>query len=323
MSGRLLVTGAAGFIGSHACHAFLHKGWQVAGIDNFDPFYDRRMKEEGIAGLRNHKGFRFTEGDIRDVGVLEPAMRGADVVLHLAALAGVQPSIDDPESYVSVNVGGTAALLEVCRTVGVRRVVFGSSSSVYGDAARVPFSEEDPAVAPISPYAATKRAGELQCAVYTHLYDFRVAVLRFFTVYGHRQRPDLAIHKFTRLISTDQTIRQLGDGSSERDYTHVDDIVAGVMAAVDWTRQEGPVCEIINLGESTRVRLSYLIELIGHALHREPRVQVCPPAPGDVYRTCADISKAKRLLAYDPQITIEDGIPQFVDWYRTAYGHAA
>lgn len=323
MSGRLLVTGAAGFIGSHACHAFLHKGWQVAGIDNFDPFYERRIKEDGIAGLRKHKGFRFTEGDIRDVGVLEPAIRGADVVLHLAALAGVQPSIDDPESYVSVNVGGTATLLEVCRTVGVRRVVFGSSSSVYGDAAPVPFSEEDAAVAPISPYAATKRAGELQCAVYTHLYDFRVAVLRFFTVYGPRQRPDLAIHKFTRLISTDQTIRQLGDGSSERDYTHVDDIVAGVVAAVDWARQEGPACEIVNLGESTRVRLSYLIELIGHALHKQPRVRVCPPAPGDVHRTCADISKAKRLLAYDPQVTIEDGIQRFVDWYRTAHGYAA
>ena len=322
VTGRLLITGAAGFIGSHACHAFLERGWDVTGIDNFDPFYERQIKEQGIADLADHEAFRFVEGDIREPSVLTPILAHVNVVLHLAARAGVRPSIEDPVLYESVNVVGTATLLEACRLAGVRRFVFGSSSSVYGDETPTPFSEEAPAVTPISPYAATKRAGELQCMVYTHLHGFRIASLRLFTVYGARQRPDLAIHKFTRLISTGAAIPQFGDGSSERDYTHVDDILTGIVAAVDWTGQDTPACEIVNLGESKTVRLSYLIELIGRALELEPRVDIHSPAPGDVRRTFADISKARRLFGYDPRICIEDGIPQFVDWYRKHHGRA-
>ena len=320
MTGRLLITGAAGFIGSHACRAFLERGWEVIGIDNFDPFYERQIKEQGLAGLAGHEAFRFVEGDIRESGALASVLEGVDAVLHLAARAGVRPSIEDPVSYESVNVVGTATLLEACRLAGVRRFVFGSSSSVYGDETPTPFSEDAPAVTPISPYAATKRAGELQCMVYAHLHGFRIVSLRFFTVYGARQRPDLAIHKFTRLISMGAPIQQFGDGSSERDYTHVDDILTGIVAAIDWTVQDAPACEIVNLGESKTVRLSYLIELIGRALEMEPRVEIHPPAPGDVRRTFADISKARRLFGYDPRIGIEDGIPQFVDWYRKDYG---
>lgn len=322
MTGRLLITGAAGFIGSHACRAFLERGWQVTGIDNFDPFYERQIKEQGIADLADHEAFRFVEGDIRESGALMPVLADVDAVLHLAARAGVRPSIEDPVLYESVNVVGTATLLEACRLAGVRRFVFGSSSSVYGDETPTPFSEEAPAVTPISPYAATKRAGELQCMVYAHLHGFRIASLRLFTVYGARQRPDLAIHKFTRLISTGAAISQFGDGSSERDYTHVDDILTGIVAAVDWTDRDVSACEIVNLGESKTVRLSYLIELIGRALEMEPTVNIHPPAPGDVRRTFADISKARRLFGYDPRIGIEDGIQQFVRWYRKDNGRA-
>jgi UDP-glucuronate 4-epimerase len=315
-----LVTGAAGFIGSHTCHAFLERGWQVTGIDNFDPFYDRRIKEEGIAALHGEAGFRLVEGDIRDTNVVGEALESVDVVLHLAARAGVRPSIEDPELYVSVNVGGTATLLEACNRAGVRRFVFGSSSSVYGDSTPAPFGEDAVAMDPISPYAATKRAGELHCKVYAHLYDFRIAALRFFTVYGPRQRPDLAIHKFTRLISDGAPIVQFGDGLSERDYTHVEDILQGTVAAVEWAMQEGPAFEIFNLGESKTVRLSYLIELIGGALQIGPQIEIRPAAPGDVRRTFADISKARQVLGYDPRICIEDGIPAFVEWYQATYG---
>ncbi len=320
MTGRVLITGVAGFIGAHAGRAFLQRGWRVTGIDNFDPFYDRRIKEQGMAELPSMGHFRFVEGDIRDRECVVEVLDDVDVVLHLAARAGVRPSIEDPELYVSVNVGGTATLLEACRDRGLKKVVFGSSSSVYGDTTPVPFSESADAVEPISPYAATKRAGELHCRVYTHLYGFRIAALRFFTVYGARQRPDLAIHKFTRLISSGRPIQQFGDGTSERDYTHVDDIVQGVLAATEWTGQEGPAFEVFNLGESKTVRLSYLIELIGDALELEPEIDVQPAAAGDVRRTFADISKAKRVLGYDPQVAIEDGIPRFVEWYKATYG---
>ncbi len=317
---HVLITGAAGFIGSHACHAFLGRGWQVTGIDNFDPFYDRRIKEEGIAALHGDDGFRFIEGDIRDTTSVVTALEGVDVVLHLAARVGVRPSIEDPESYVSVNVGGTATLLEACNRVGVKRFVFGSSSSVYGDSTPAPFGEDAVAMDPISPYAATKRAGELHCKVYTHLHGFRIAALRFFTVYGARQRPDLAIHKFTRLISEGAPIVQFGDGSSERDYTHVDDILQGTVAAVEWAMRDEPAFEVFNLGESKTVCLSYLIELIGQALKMEPKIEMRPMAPGDVKRTFANISKAKQVLGYHPTVTIEAGIPSFVEWYQSTYG---
>ncbi|MFB3110414.1 MAG: NAD-dependent epimerase/dehydratase family protein [Gemmatimonadales bacterium] len=317
---RILITGAAGFIGSHACRAFLDREWLVTGLDNFDPFYDRTIKEQGLSELVDESDFRFVEGDIRDAATVNAVLEDVDVVLHLAARAGVRPSIEDPESYVSVNVGGTATLLEVCNKLGIKRFVFGSSSSVYGDSTPVPFREDAPAVDPISPYAATKRAGELHCKVYAHLHGFRIAALRFFTVYGSRQRPDLAIHKFARLMSTGTPLVQFGGGSSERDYTHVDDIIQGTAAAVDWAMQDAPAFEVFNLGESKTTRLADLIEMIGNAVQIEPKIEVQPAAPGDVRRTFADISKARRVLGYDPQISIEDGIPQFVEWYQATYG---
>lgn len=317
---RILITGAAGFIGSHACRAFLEREWSVTGLDNFDPFYARSIKEQGLAELVDESNFRFVEGDIRDAATVSRELKGVDLVLHLAARAGVRPSIEDPESYVSVNVGGTATLLEACNKLDVKRFVFGSSSSVYGDSTAVPFREDAPAVDPISPYAATKRAGELHCKVYSHLHGFRIAALRFFTVYGPRQRPDLAIHKFAHLMSAGTPVVQFGDGSSERDYTHVDDIIQGTVGAVEWVMSGGPGFEVFNLGESKTTRLADLIELIGSALQIEPKIEIQPVAPGDVQRTFADISKARSVLGYHPQISIEDGVPRFVEWYQATYG---
>jgi UDP-glucuronate 4-epimerase len=321
MNERVLVTGAAGFIGGHTCHALLDKGYSVVGLDNFDPFYDRGIKEGTVRELSAQPGFSFVEGDIRDAEVLDRALEEVDVVVHLAARAGVRPSIELPALYSSVNVEGTVCLLESCRKAKVRRFVLGSSSSVYGDTTPVPFSEEVAAVTPVSPYAATKRAGELLSGVFADLYDMRIAALRFFTVYGHRQRPDLAIHKFTRLLASGSTIQQFGDGSAERDYTHVTDILKGVLGAVRWTEAPQSALEIINLGESRTVRLDRLIELIASALGVEPKVERLPHQPGDVVRTYADISKARRVLAYDPRVDIEDGIVDFVEWYKVTHGH--
>ena len=321
MTERILVTGAAGFIGGHASRALLDEGLEVVGIDNFDPFYDRKIKEQAIDTLMEHSNFRLIEGDIRDSAAVERALAGVDVVFHLAAKAGVRPSIEQPAEYASVNVEGTACLLEACRQQGVRRFVFGSSSSVYGDDTPVPFSENALATLPVSPYAATKRAGELMCGVFSDLYGMRIASLRFFTVYGHRQRPDLAIHKFTRLLAGGNSIQQFGDGSTERDYTHIDDILKGVLAAVRWTKANEPAHEVFNLGESRTVRLDALIRLISEALGVEPAIDLLPPQPGDVQRTCADISKARKILGYDPCVAIEDGIVDFVRWFEAQNGH--
>ena len=320
MTGRVLVTGAAGFIGGHCCRALLEEGWRVVGLDNFDPFYPRTVKESGLAELRGRPGFTFVEGDIRDAPLVERLVREADVALHLAARAGVRPSIEDPELYTSINVTGTVTLLESCRRAGLRRFVFGSSSSVYGDDTPAPFREDAPAIAPISPYAATKRAGELYCRVYAHLHGFRIAVLRLFTVYGPRQRPDLAIHKFTRLLAAGEPIQQFGDGSTEREYTHIDDITTGVLAAVGWVEQEPPAFELLNLGGSQTIRLDRLIALIAGALGVTPRIEHLPMSPGDVRRTVADVSRARQLLGYDPRVTIEDGIRRFVVWYQATTG---
>ena len=314
---QILVTGAAGFIGSHCCESLLDRGWRVVGVDNFDPFYARATKEASLAALTARNGFAFAEDDIRDAGAMTRLVDGCDTVLHLAALAGVRASIEAPERFASVNVLGTATLLEACRVAGVRRVVFGSSSSVYGDTTPAPFREDAPATDPISPYAASKRAGELLCRVYAHLHGFRIAALRFFTVYGARQRPDLAIHRFTRLLSERRTVQQYGDGSTERDYTHIDDILLGVHGALAWVADGEPALEVVNLGESQTVRLDRLIALISQALGVSPNVEVQGPAPGDVRHTCADISKARRLFGYNPVVNIESGVQRFVDWYRT------
>lgn len=321
MSEQILVTGAAGFIGGHACQALLDEGYDVVGIDNFDPFYERRIKEEIVRSLLPNPKFELIEGDIRNAEIVNKALQGVDVVFHLAAKAGVRPSLEDPYLYSSVNIDGTVRLLEACRRKNVRRFVFGSSSSVYGDDTPAPFSEDAVATLPVSPYAATKRAGELMCSTFTHLYGMRIASLRFFTVYGHRQRPDLAIHKFTRLIAAGSPIQRFGDGSTERDYTHIDDILKGVLAAIGWTALEETDHEVFNLGESRTVQLNTLISLISDALGVEPSIEVLPPQPGDVVRTCADIDKAKRVLGYDPCVAIEDGIVDFVKWYEAQNGH--
>ncbi len=312
---RILVTGAAGFIGSHVVERLLERGQGVIGLDNLDDFYDPAIKRRNLARALDASAFELVEGDIRDARVLDSLPDDVSLIIHLAARAGVRPSIEQPLLYQDVNVRGTQELLEYARRAEVRRFIFGSSSSVYGNAERVPFSEDDPVDRPISPYAATKRAGELICHTYHHLFGLGIVALRFFTVYGARQRPDLAIHKFTRLMAAGEPIQQYGDGTTQRDYTHVRDILQGVEGALSYLEREPEAFEIINLGESRTVELSRLIELIADALGVEPRIERLPPQPGDVERTYADIAKARRLLGYDPVIPIEEGIPEFVEWF--------
>lgn len=314
------MTGAAGFLGSHVAEALVARGDDVCGVDNFDPFYGRDIKERNLAGLLASPRFRFVEGDIRDAVRVRTLLEPGTCIVHLAARAGVRPSLEQPELYASVNVGGTTTVLEAARTAGVRSVVFGGSSSVYGDAAPAPFNESFAATEPLSPYAATKRAGELLCATFVHLYAMRVMSLRFFTTYGPRQRPDLAIHKFTRLMAEGRPIPVFGDGGTERDYTYVDDIVAGVVAAVDWTARDGAAFEVVNLGEARATRLDRLVALLAASLGVTPRIERLPPQPGDVRRTCADVTKAGRVLGYRPTTTVEDGIPRFVRWYKETHG---
>jgi UDP-glucuronate 4-epimerase len=323
VTARVLVTGAAGFIGSHVCEALVARGDDVVGVDNFDAFYSRAVKERNLEGLRTMPRFRFLEADI----VRQPLpLDGVSVVLHLAARPGVRPSLEDPAAYSETNVTGTVRVLEAARRAGIRRVVFGSSSSVYGDATPAPFSEEGAAAWPISPYAASKRAGELMAHAFAHLYGMQIASLRFFTVYGPRQRPDLAIHRFTDLIARGQPVRMYGDGSSERDYTYITDCVDGVLAAVEWTARPrsqsegGGVAEAINIGGGARVRLDRLIEVIARTLGREARVERHPEQPGDVRLTDADLRRAERELGFRPKVGIEAGIRQFVRWYEAIHG---
>ena len=312
----ILVTGGAGFIGSHLVEALLRDGRDVVVLDSFDNFYDPAVKRRNLAGFAGRPGFALIEGDIRDEKRVE-AVFGSHpigVVVHLAARAGVRPSIEQPLLYSDVNLNGTVVLLEACRRHNVGKFVFGSSSSVYGNNPKVPFAEKDDVEMPISPYAATKRAGELLCATYHALYRLNVFCLRFFTVYGPRQRPEMAIQKFTRFIDRGLPVPRFGDGSTRRDYTFVSDIVAGVLRAVE--RVQG--YEIINLGGSRTTRLTDLIALLETRLGRKAIVEGQPDQPGDVVATWADVDKAHRLLGYDPKVTIEDGLTRFVEWYRSA-----
>jgi UDP-glucuronate 4-epimerase len=315
---KVLVTGGAGFIGGHLCQRFLDRGDSVVCVDTFDTFYDPAIKRATVEGLARSPGFRLVEADIRDLPRLEVELRAGEVdaVVHLAARPGVRPSIEDPLLYSRVNVEGTVSMLELARRLEVKAFVFGSSSSVYGDSSPVPFREDAPVAAPISPYAATKRAGELLCHAYSHLRGMAVVCLRFFTVYGPRQRPDLAIHKFARLMAAGEPIPFFGDGSTRRDYTYVDDILQGIEGAVSYARAHPGCFEIFNLGESDTVSLSRLVELLGAALGVEPVLRRLPAQPGDVERTFADISRARDMIGYAPRVRIEEGIPRFVEWFR-------
>ncbi len=310
---RVLVTGAAGFIGSHVVEALLGRGDEVVGIDNFNDFYAPSIKRRNVASLASLGGFTLVEGDILGAADLDRcvALGPYDAIVHLAAWAGVRPSIERPEVYADVNVRGTLDLLERARRMPAPRFVFASSSSVYGGRETVPFREDDPVDRPISPYAATKKAGEVLCFTYHHLYGIPVSALRFFTVYGPRQRPEMAIHKFATMIARDQEIPVYGDGGTARDYTYVDDVVQGVLAALD--RCEG--YEIYNLGESQTTRLDALVAKLGAALGRVARVRREPPQPGDVPITFADITKARARLGYDPRTLIDEGLARFAEWF--------
>ncbi|MHC4425374.1 MAG: GDP-mannose 4,6-dehydratase [Planctomycetota bacterium] len=310
---RALITGAAGFIGSHLCERLLADGWAVVGVDNFDDFYDPQIKRRNIADCLRNENFQLVEVDIRDGAAMNKAIgEGVEVIVHLAAKAGVRASIAQPLLYADVNVNGTMVLLELAKERKVDKFIFGSSSSVYGNNKKVPFSEDDNVDFPISPYAATKKAGELICHTYHHLYGMSVTCLRFFTVYGPRQRPDLAIHKFARLIEQDKPIPVYGDGSMMRDFTYIDDIIDGTAAAID--RCEG--FNIYNLGESQPITVNDLIAEIEKALGREAVKEHLPLQPGDVERTYADITKAAGELGYDPSTGIDAGLARFVAWLR-------
>lgn len=310
---RVLVTGGAGFIGSHFVERCLQDGHEVVVLDDFNDFYAPSIKRGNVARL---KGVEVREVDVRDADAVERVVCGGsfDTVVHLAARAGVRPSIQDPRLYIETNIGGTFNLLEAARKAGVGRFICASSSSVYGVLKTVPFREDMCLNQTISPYAATKLAGEQLCSNYSHLYGMRTISLRFFTVYGPRQRPDLAIHSFTRAIWEGRPIKQFGDGSTRRDYTYVGDIVQGVRACLSF---EGDRCEVFNLGESQTTTLSDLIGSIEKALGKQARIERMPEQPGDVPLTYADISKARRLLGYDPQVQIAEGIPQFVEWFHS------
>jgi len=314
---NFLVTGGAGFIGSHVCEQLLLAGHAVWAFDDLNSFYDPQLKRRNLREIQAaSKLFQFVPGDLTDRAALDTLIGSVkfDQIIHLAARAGVRPSLEEPALYQRVNVEGTVNLLEAARRGGVRKLILASSSSVYGVNAKVPFAESDPIFTPISPYAASKLACEALGHVYHHVYGLDVVMLRFFTVYGPRQRPDLAIHKFARLIATGQSIPVFGDGSTARDYTYITDILEGVLAC---TRNKFGY-EIFNLGESQTVKLERLIGLLESALGKKARIERLPPQPGDVPITCADISKARERLGYRPRVGIEQGIAQFVDWFRLA-----
>jgi UDP-glucuronate 4-epimerase len=315
---RIVVTGAAGFIGSHLSERLCARGDEVVGFDNFDPFYPRATKEQNLARLRGEERFAFVEGDLRDAAALGRAFGGApvDVVVHLAALAGVRPSLAEPARYADVNLVGTQRVLDAARAAGARRLVFASSSSVYGGDSEPPFKESDLCLKPLSPYASTKRAGELMLWTAHHLYALDVTCLRFFTVYGPRQRPDLAIHKFGRLIGAGQPIPLFGDGSTSRDYTFIDDIVDGVVASIE-EAVTAPGFRIYNLGGSRTTTLLGLVDLLSAALGKKAIVEWQPEQPGDMKRTLADVTLSGRALGYAPKVPIEEGIARFVAWLRT------
>jgi UDP-glucuronate 4-epimerase len=310
---RILVTGGAGFIGSHLVEKLVAAEQSVAILDDFNDFYDPQIKRENIEKIS--KDVPVHHVDLRENAAVRNLFHREkfDTIAHLAARAGVRPSIQNPQLYYDTNVTGTLHLLDAARVTGVERFIFASSSSVYGVSKTVPFSEEQHLTQTISPYAATKLAAEFLCSTYSHLYQLRVVALRYFTVYGPRQRPDLAIHQFTKRIYAGQPIDQFGDGTTRRDYTYIDDIIQGTMAALTYN---GSLFDIFNLGESETIQLKDLIEKIEKALGKEAKINQLPEQPGDVPLTCADISKARRLLGYNPTTQLSEGLPRFIEWFK-------
>jgi UDP-glucuronate 4-epimerase len=309
---RILVTGGAGFIGSHLVEKLLAAGHEVAVLDDFNDFYDPQIKHANIAGFA--KDVTIHHVDLRDGASVRNLFHRQkfETVAHLAARAGVRPSIQHPQLYYDTNISGTLHLLDAASVTKVERFIFASSSSVYGASKTVPFSEDQHLTQTLSPYAATKIAGEFLCSTFSHLYQMRVIALRYFTVYGSRQRPDLAIHQFTRRIHAGQSIDQFGDGSTRRDYTYIDDVIQGTMAALKY---DGPLFDIFNLGESETIQLQDLIGAIENALEKKAKINRLPEQAGDMPLTCADISKARKLLGYNPTTRFSDGLPRFIDWF--------
>jgi UDP-glucuronate 4-epimerase len=314
MSSHILITGGAGFIGSHLTRRLLERGERVTVLDDFNDFYPPERKRTNVAPFLERGDYRLGEGDIRDGALVDALFRKSrfDAVVHLAARAGVRPSLQEPILYEETNCIGTLRLLEAARHHGPGTFIFGSSSSVYGINQKVPFAEDDEINQPISPYATTKRTGELMCFNYHHLYGLNIACLRFFTVYGPAQRPEMAIHKFTGLLAGGQPIPLFGDGTSRRDYTFISDIIDGLEAALDLA----PPFEIINLGGAETTALSDLVQWIAAELAVEARIQYLPDQPGDVPITYADVAKASRLLGYSPKVSIREGLRHFVEWYQ-------
>lgn len=317
---KILVTGGAGFIGSHTISSLLAQGERVVCVDDFNDFYDPDIKEKNVRDFLNKDNFKLYRLDICDFEKLKKVFQNhkVDLILHLAARAGIRSSIRDPLLYNKVNILGTVNLLELARAQRISNFIFASSSSVYGNNKKVPFFEEDCVDNPISPYAATKRAGELACYTYHKLYNMNTLCLRFFTVYGPSGRPDMAPYKFTKLIFEGNEVPMYGDGTSSRDYTYIDDIVAGILAAIRFIRSQNiPRYEIINLGNSRTTKLKYFISLIEKLVGKRAKIKKLPFQPGDVKITYADISKASRLLGYNPKTKIEDGMARFVEWYKS------
>ncbi|MGD9929071.1 MAG: GDP-mannose 4,6-dehydratase [Mangrovibacterium sp.] len=315
---NIIVTGCAGFIGSHLCEKLLAEGHAVIGIDNFDPFYDRSVKERNLSGFKSNPGFEFMELDLADFALLQKSLENKtiDAIIHLAGKAGVRPSIEDPQGYIRANIVATQNILDVMKEKGIRKMAFASSSSVYGNTKETPFHEEQDVSNPISPYAFTKKACELINYTYHALHGLDIINMRFFTVFGPRQRPDLAIHKFTRLIMTGAEIPMFGDGSTSRDYTYYEDTVDGIYRAVNYLFENEKVYETVNLGNNQPVKLTDMIGAIEAATGKKANIKQLPMQPGDVDITFANIEKAKALFGYQPNYSFDEGVKNFVDWYR-------